>query len=70
MHVFLDNVHPDCYCSEIAGSIEEDTLLAIWNGVKMQKYRENMINGAMDYCNKGCVMGVIERMRPVQKRNI
>lgn len=49
-------VRPHCFCRQEVGNIAENSIEEIWNGEKMQRYREKMLkNDYGDLCSRVCL---------------
>ena len=53
------DVQPDCACIHTVGNLNEDTLEELWNGERMRRYRENIINNQIkNFCSKKCLIDI------------
>jgi MoaA/NifB/PqqE/SkfB family radical SAM enzyme len=48
-------VTPDCWCHMPVGNVIQSTLLEIWNGEMMQKYRRMISANDSGICNEACI---------------
>jgi MoaA/NifB/PqqE/SkfB family radical SAM enzyme len=46
------DILPDCWCSQPIGNIFRDTLLEVWNNVKMQEYRRKITSNDIELCSE------------------
>ena len=59
-------VRPGCQCHRSIGSVLVNTLVELWNGESMQRYREEIIGKKHGWCNEECLNGAI----PAELRKI
>lgn len=51
------NVQPDCACIHPVGNLNDNTIEELWNGEKMQLYRESIIKGEVkNLCSQKCLI--------------
>jgi MoaA/NifB/PqqE/SkfB family radical SAM enzyme len=48
-------VRPGCLCPQTIGSVEQSSLLELWNGERMQKYREAVLRRDGGWCSSRCI---------------
>jgi len=54
-------VRPGCSCKTNIGNIMENSILNIWNGAKMQEYRNNILLGYTNLCSIDCIKGYVPK---------
>ncbi|MBU1124709.1 MAG: radical SAM protein [Candidatus Omnitrophica bacterium] len=62
-HLFIDpggKVRPHCLCKTEVGDIYSSSLVEIWNGSGMQRYRQkSKENSCIEVCNQRCITGAV-----------
>jgi hypothetical protein len=49
-------IRPHSYCLERIGDFEKESILDLWNGPGMRKYREQIVNGNFEgLCDEPCM---------------
>jgi MoaA/NifB/PqqE/SkfB family radical SAM enzyme len=59
-------VRPGCLCAEPIGQVPEDSLVHLWNGERMRRYRHMVLSGGKGWCSARCTEGSV----PAEMRRI